>query len=42
MSYSMRIETRVLKAKLYINIMHEIWGKEESDNCRMTAEKKQY
>ena len=22
--------------------MHEIWEKEESDHCRVTAEKKQY
>ena len=42
MSYVMRLKTKlILKGKFHVHIMHQIWGKEQSDHCRLTAEKKQ-
>lgn len=43
MSYVMRLKTKlILKGKFHVHIMYQIWGIEQSDHCRLTAEKKQY
>lgn len=38
-----RLEAKlILKGKFYIHTIYQIWEKEQSDHCKVTAEQKQY